>query len=139
MSVMTDEENRGWNTEKKAILNMAYFNFLLLVYNALFIIYSSIALDQENDDLMFFLPALIMFQTLIMTNFTLRYFKLARVMYIFFNSDIMKTLKASTPQAIQRNKRIIWAIEGMIYIITISSTACAIYGDYCIKNAAPDE
>lgn len=100
---MTDEENRGWNTEKKAILNMAYFNSLLLVYNALFIIYSSLALDQDKDDLTFFLPALIIFQTFIMTNFTLRYFKLARVMYIFFNSDIMKTLKASTPQAIQRN------------------------------------
>ena len=55
-------------------------------------------------------------------------------MYIFFNPNIEITIKASSPEAIKKNKRIVKAIEIMIYLLIITSTVCGIYGNICIEN-----
>ena len=55
-------------------------------------------------------------------------------MHIFFNPDIVETLKASTPEAIKRNKIFVRVIEIIIYFLVLSAAACGIYGDRCIAD-----
>ena len=53
-------------------------------------------------------------------------------MYIFFNKNLKKTLKSSTPSAIRRYKKMKQLFTIFIYVITLSSTACGYYGNICI-------
>ena len=130
------DEMKQWSSERTAVYSLIYFNSLLLVYNLLFLIYAIMGYHMdERSYLITFLPVLVFFQILMMTNFTLRYYQLARVMHIFFNHNITKTLEASTPEAMRRNKRIVRVIEIMIYLLALSSASCGIFGDICISDA----
>ena len=67
-----------------------YFNALILIYNAIFFVYASIEMSMLDDDysLMVYMPILTLFQNLMVFNFTIRYYKLARTMHIYFNTSV---------------------------------------------------
>ena len=106
LSLVTNEEERQWKTEHRSILSLLYFNSLILAYNIILLVYASIdmARFESEDSLIVYQPVLTLFQILMIFNFTLRYYKLARIMHIYFNTSTNTQLKHSTPQAIRRNR-----------------------------------
>lgn len=114
---------------------MVYLNLLLIIYNILFVLYASMAYHMnERSYLITFLPVLYFFQTLYLTNFTLRYYSLARVMSIYFTNDVLMAMRKGSPGAIKTNKRVILGLEIAIYLVTAASSFCFIVGDKCISD-----
>ena len=56
-------------------------------------------------------------------------------MKLFFNNNLQKALKASKPEVIRRKKRIVKAIEIMIYVLTLVGTGCSMFGNVCISDS----
>ena len=69
--------------------SLVYFNAMLILYNVLFMMYACMCFKVEYFNyLIAFLPLLDLVQVFIMMNFTIRYYKLARIINFFFNSDL---------------------------------------------------
>ena len=73
-----------------------YFNALIIAYNLTFTVYSTLGLIYNNDLRLVICPPIIeLFLIFMVTNFTIRYYQLARVMHVYFNPDIEIAIKAS--------------------------------------------
>ena len=73
-----------------------YFNALIIAYNLTFTVYSTLGLIYDNDLRLVICPPIIeLFLIFMVTNFTIRYYQLARVMHVYFNRDIEVAIKAS--------------------------------------------
>ena len=68
---------------------LLYFSIVLIINNSLFIVYASLAYNLENyPNLNCILTLCGCLSELLVTSFTFSYFKLARIMYVRFNSDV---------------------------------------------------
>ena len=62
---------------------------MLILYNVLFLMYACMCFKVDDFDyLIAYLPILDLLQVFIMINFTIRYYKLARIINFYFNSDL---------------------------------------------------
>ena len=69
--------------------SLLIFNTMLILYNLLFLMYACMCMKSELFYyLIAFLPILDLLQVFIMINFTIRYYKLARIINFYFNSDL---------------------------------------------------
>ena len=114
---------------------LLYFNCQLIVYNFTLLLYSIMAImNSKFDYLAIFLPILMFGQVIIMTSFTISYYRLARVMKIYFSHTLTIQFKLMTRKSLRCHRLKIFFCIGLIYIISISAMSCRIKGDVCIVN-----
>ena len=73
-------------------------------------------------------------QVIIMTSFTISYYRLARVMKIYFSDTLTTQFKLMTRKSLRCHRLKIKFAIGLIYSISFLSMACKIKGDVCIIN-----
>ena len=120
--------------ERKTICNLIYFNGLLIVYNFLFLLFSVLDLSTDSKVLELFIPVICLVETFILTSFTLRYFKIARVMKTIFSDDFEAQVKATKPKAIKRNKLIELSLIGFMYTVSLIGSSLRLSSDFCIAE-----
>jgi len=82
-------ECEQWKIQRSTVRGLVYFNVGLLTYNAVLFIYACMMWDSDNYPyLICFNPILSMLQILILYNFTLRYYRIATAICIYFTSDL---------------------------------------------------
>ena len=89
---------------------------------------------DDRNYLITFLSALVFLQTLILTNFTMRYYELAYVIEIYFTNDFEMALKKGTPEALRKNKCIVIFMKSFINLLALSSAVCYIYANIRLAN-----
>ena len=113
--------------------SLLYFNGLLLFYNACFIVYSTFSFNFDaHPDGLLFLSFISCLQIFILTNFSVHYYRLARIMHIFFNKDIAKQLKATTKKGVRRNRIALWTFIVVTYSLAIIGLTFRVIGQICI-------
>ena len=91
-------------------------------------------MNNKFDYLAIFLPILMTEQVIIMTSFTISYYKLARVMKIYFSDTLTTQFKLMTRKSLRCHRLKVFLAIGLIYTISLTSMACKIKGDVCIVN-----
>ena len=88
---------------------------MLVLYNLLFFIYTVLGLvSTVFYQLICFMPVLQLINTMIITNFTYRYYRVARIMYVLYTQDPETRVRALTPIDMQRQK---YYIRGVVFAI----------------------
>ena len=114
---------------------LLYFNFVLIINDSLFIVYASLAFNLERyPNLVCILALCGCLSALLVTNFTFSYFKLARIMYVKFNSDVQTRLKVSTLEAVIKTHRMEYVAIVFIYLLTFIETGFFLWGNFCFEN-----
>lgn len=115
----SETREQNWEAEKFTIYSLIYFNVLLIVYNLMFLTYASLTVDSRHQfkTMIVFLPIIQMIQVFINTNFTIRYQNLARIMHIFFSSDLESQLDALSKSQQKWNQWRYWLTAGTIYVL----------------------
>ena len=128
----TDQEldsNRQWTSEKETLWSLLYFNLLLIIYNAVFVLYSILLImEAQYTSMVLFLQLSGLLHFFIMSNFTLRYYRLARAMRIFFTSDYRKQLKLLQPRSIRCHNTTVFIVLISLYVFAIASSITLIIG-----------
>ena len=82
-------ECEQWKIQRSTVRGLVIFNAGLLVYNAVFFTYACMMWNSDKYPyLICFNSVLSMLQILILFNFTLRYYRIARAICIYFTSDL---------------------------------------------------
>ena len=129
------QEQDRWKSEKYTVHSLVYFNSLLIVYNMLFLLYALMAVTEaKHEYLITFLPVLQFGQSIIILTFTMNYYRLARVMKIYFTKNLRKQLEQMTKQSIRRHKLKVWAVIGFVYCLSFSTCLCRVKGYSCLTT-----
>ena len=133
------QEQDRWRSEKYTVCSLVYFNSLLIVYNMLWLIYALLAVTETKyEQLITFLPVLQFWQSVILVTFTMNYYRLARVMKIFFNKNLRKQLEQMTRQSIRSHKFRVWAVTFFVYLVSLSTCLCRVKGYICLAREYED-
>ena len=64
----------------------------------------------------------------------MNYYRLARVMKIYFTKNLRKQLESMTRQSIRRHKLKVWAVTAFVYCLSFSTCLCRVKGYICLTR-----
>ena len=93
--VVHSEDTEQWKIEQQQISSLIHFNLLLIAFNLVLLVYAMLdTFENKFPYLICCMPVLNFLFTMIMTNFTLRYFRLARTLKMLFSPQLNAQVKA---------------------------------------------